>query len=129
MNPNQAQVLDEEEEGIDEEGLDIDYHPVYGGLDKAVSDIPKSKEIENSYSKIVKDLAKLILKESLMGAGGAYGDLLELAGLGVENPAETARNSRDFDSLTRMEQPGYKPTFADIMSLSEDSDMPGSFRL
>lgn len=128
MNQNQMQSVENEEVGQQEEDEDIDWSHVYGGIDVPPEE-KMSKELKNSYSDIFKDVAKQGVKEFLIGAGGAYGDLFELAGLNKENPADKARNSKEFDTLERFQNPDYKPSFEDIASLSEDSDRPGAFRL
>jgi len=129
MNLNQKQALDQEEEGINEENEDIDYDEVYGGLDVEGINMPKSKELKDSYSEIFKDVAKQGIKGVLIGAGGAYGDLLELVGLQSKKqlPGEKAKNEADFDTLERMKQPGYEPSFKDIYSLSDDDDIAPRF--
>lgn len=129
MNANEQQALEQEKAGIDEVGEDIDYDSIYGGLDVEGINMPKSKELKDSYSDIFKDVAKQGIKETLIGAGGAYGDLLELVGLNSKEqlPGEKARNSRDFETLERMNQPGYKPSFSDFYSLSGDDDIAPSF--
>ncbi len=126
MNPNKQQALEQEQAGIDEVGEDIDYDSVYGGLDVEGLNTPKSKELKNSYSEIFKDVTKQGVKETLIGAGGAYGDLLDLIGLNSKEqlPAEKSRNSMQFDTLEKMNQPGYKPSFSDISSLSDDDVAP-----
>ena len=135
MNPNANQALEDEELGIQEEVDDIDYDALYGGLDIDVSDSPKSPEIETDYKKLfgenVKDYAKQFTKGALIGVGGTYGDLAELAGL---NPGQSegakARNSAEFETLQRMEQPGYKPSFSDINLVSSSDDVaPGGLGL
>jgi hypothetical protein len=129
MNPNAAQAVENEEAGIEEMEEDIDYDAIYGGID--IPDVSKDKSaaLQNSYAKIFGDVAKQGVKETLIGAGGTYGDLLELAGLGGQSPGEEARNTRDFETLSRMQEPGYQPSLEDISSLSEGSEGPQSFRL
>ncbi len=131
MNPNQAQALEDEELGIDEEGEDIDYDALYGGLDVDVSDEPKSPQLQNSYSSIFKDVAKQGTKEFLIGLGGTWGDLAELAGVnGGITPGAKARYDMESEILDRMKEPGYKPSFSDIYRLSGDDDIaPGAFSL
>ncbi len=128
MNPNKLQAIDNEEEGEQESEEDIDWAQVYGGIDVA-EDEPLSKDLKDSYSDIFKDVAKQGVKEFLIGAGGAYGDLFELAGLNKESEADKARYSREFETLEKMRDPDYQPTFQDLSSLSDDSDIQSSFRL
>jgi hypothetical protein len=128
MNPNASQALEDEEVGIEEEEEDIDYDAIYGGLEIADVSNQMSPQLQHSYTKILGDVAKQGVKETLIGAGGAYGDLLELAGLGGKKQQED-RSSKDFETLERMNAPGYQPSFADIDSLSEDNIAPQSFQL
>lgn len=86
------------------------------------ADSPTEKQFSNF--DIAKDVAKQGAKEFLIGAGGAYGDLSELAGIGGNTPGVEARNQADFSVLERMNQPGYKPSLADLYSLSEDDVSP-----
>ncbi len=120
MNPNAQQALDDEE-GINEIEQDLDYDTVYGGLALDVTDIPKSKELQNDYKKVFGDIAKQVAKETLIGLGGAYGDLFELAGLRKgQTEGSKTRNKSEFEALERMEQPGYKPSLTDIELISSD---------
>jgi hypothetical protein len=125
MNPNDLQAVEEEEVGVQETEADIDYDALYGGMDVDVGNVPKSKELENSYAEIFKDIGKQGAKELLIGAGGAYGDLLDLLGLQPkeELPGKQARNKAEFEILEKMQQPGYKPSFSDIYMLSGDDDI------
>lgn len=128
MNPNFEQAIDDEEAGLEEEIEDVDYDAVYGIIDIEPATKEKSPELKNSYAKIFGDVAKQGIKETLIGAGGTYGDLLDLAGLNNKE-ADQQRNTRDFETLERIQQPGYKPTTQDISSLEDDSDYPTSFSL
>lgn len=129
MNPNSKQALENEAQGVEEEGEDIDYDVVYGGVDvNAPSE--KSPEVKDSYRKIFGDVLKQGSKEFLIGAGGIYGDLAELAGIDLSSqlPGQQARNRSEFETLQKMQQPGYEPSFSDIYSLS-DEDIAPSGRL
>ena len=129
MNQNQQQALEEEKAGIDEAGEDIDYDAVYGGLDVEGINMPKSKELKDSYSAIFKDVAKQGVKELLIGVGGAYGDLLDLVGLQSKEllPGEKATYNMESKILDKMKKPGYKPSFSDIYALSGDDDIAPRF--
>lgn len=129
MNPNKQQALDQEKAGMDEVGEDIDYDSVYGGLDVQGINIPKSKKLKDSYADIFKDVAKQGIKETLIGAGGAYGDLLDLIGLQSKEqlPGEKAKNSAQFDILEKMNKPGYKPSAGELLALSDDDDIAPRF--
>ncbi len=132
MNPNQQQALEQSNAGIEENEEDIDYDAIYGGLPIEGGNEPKSKELKNSYAKVFKDITKQGIKETLIGAGGAYGDLLDLVGLQTKDqlPGQKARNDAEFAILEKMEKPGYKPSFSDIYTLSVDDDIaPASSRL
>lgn len=124
MNPNISQSIENEYLGEDEVEEDIDYDEVYGGKEISPISSEKSKDLQNSYLKIFGDVAKQGIKETLIGAGGAYGDLLELAGLGGQTQQE--RSGQEFDTLSRIQQPGYQPTFSDIESLADDSNLPNT---
>lgn len=125
MNPNNLQAVEEEDVGIEENESNIDYDALYGGMDVDVGNMPKSKELQHSYAEIFKDIGKQGAKELLIGAGGAYGDLLDLLGLQPkeELPGKQARNKAEFEILEKMQQPGYKPSFSDIYMLSGDDDI------
>lgn len=125
MNPNQMQAAEDEEAGIQEQEEDIDYDALYGGLD---IDIPKEKslELEKSYREILGDIAKQGTKEFLIGAGGAYGDLLELA---PKSPGIEARHASDFEALERLNDPNSSPSLADLYSLSDEGISSEGFKL
>jgi hypothetical protein len=131
MNPNEAKALEVDKAGLAEEGEDIDFDKVYGGLDIDISGFTKSKELQKSYLDIAKDVGKQATKETLIGAGGAYGDLLELAHLDVkELPGQKARRKGQFDILEKMKDPNYKPSAGELLMLSEDDDLlPETFGL
>ena len=130
MNPNDTQAIDQERQGMQEVEEDIDYDAVYGGLPIDVSDRNPSKELKDSYAYIIKDVAKQGIKETLIGAGGAYGDIADLLGI---NPKQSERSkekdSAAMDVHERMKQPGYKPTVQDIEALSSDDDMALPFSI
>jgi len=75
----------------------------------------------------IKDIAKQIPVSALKGAGGAYGNLLQA--LGVQDkellPGEKIRTQTEFDVLEKLQEPGYKPTLAEIMQLTDDPIMAG----
>ncbi len=126
MNPNSSQALEDEEAGMEEEAEDIDYDALYGGLDIDATPPPKTPEMENSYRKIFGDIVKQYAKETLIGAGGTWGDLAELAGLSQEQPAaERQKNFAQHSTLQAMNEPGYKPSIYDIASLTNDDELPG----
>lgn len=131
MNPNQTQAVEDEELGVEEEQVDFDYDSVYGGLELDVSDEPKSQELQNDYSKIFKDIAKQGTKEFLIGLGGTWGDLAELAEVNPsQSQASKNRNNSEFDTLEKIRNPDYQPTFSDLYSLSSDDDIaPNTFSL
>lgn len=128
MNPNFNQSLQNTEQGIEEEEEDIDYDMVYGGLDIDTK-FEKSDSLKNDYAKIFGDVLKQGVKETLIGAGGAYGDLLELAGLqGSKSQEEEDKNIAEFDILSKFNDPNYKPTPQDIAALESEDYIP-SFTL
>ncbi len=126
MNPNADQALEDEEAGIQETEDDTDWDAVYGGVDVPNVSKEKSKDLQNSYAKIFKDVLKQGAKETLIGIGGAYGDLQSLLG---ENDTQKKKNLEEHETLKKFDQPGYQPTAADIASLSDDSETPRSLNL
>lgn len=135
MNPNYQQAIEDEEAGLEEEGEDIDYDALYGGEDLDSTPGPRSEELENSYKKLFGDFAKQFGKHALIGVGGTYGDLAELAGLRAsEAPNIKEKNKVQTDILEKLGQPGYIPGPGEIHSLSNedltpDEGIPTSQRL
>ena len=131
MNPNTTQTIEDEELGDEEEAEDIDYDALYGGLDVDVSEMSRSSEVQKGYAEIFKDVAKQGSKELLIGLGGTWGDLAELAGVGSEQtPGQKTRWNAESEILDKMNTPGYKPSFSDLYLLSGDQDIaPESFSL
>lgn len=125
MNPNIRQVIEDEESGREEFEEDIDYDALYGGLDIDISP-ERSESLQNDYAKVFGDVAKQGAKEFLIGAGGAYGDLLELA---PKSPAIEARNRADFEALDRLNDPSSSPSFSDLYSLSDEGISLEGFKL
>lgn len=129
MNPNIAQAAQDASAGLEEEEDAVDYDSVYGGLD-VDTQYQKSPQLQNSYAEILGDVAKQFSKETLIGAGGTWGDLVELAGARQEQPLrEAEKNYEDFATLEKMADPDYKPSIYDIASLQDDSDGPPAIRL
>jgi hypothetical protein len=86
---------------------------------------PETKEkTEIDRTEILKDIGQQGIKETLIGLGGTYGDLAELAGIPKgQTEGSKARSNAEFETLERMEQPGYKPSFSDIYSLNSDDEV------
>ncbi len=125
MNPNSSQAVQDEELGREEEGEDIDYDALYGGLDVDSTPPPKTTEMQDSYRKIFGDVAKQYAKETLIGVGGTWGDLAELAGASQEQPkSEKTKNLAEHETISKINEPGYKPSIYDLASLSDDNDFP-----
>lgn len=83
-----------------------------------------------SFSEGSKDYAKQFAKGTLIGLGGTYGDLAQLAGIRPkEIPGQDERSSAEYDVLTKMKDPDYKPSFYDFELLSGDSEGVGAFNL
>ncbi len=125
MNPNASQSIEDEELGQQEIQDDIDYDSIYGGIDIDNAPKEKSTSLQKDYAKILGDIGKQAIKETLIGVGGTYGDILELAGLGTKE----SRSGKEFETLSKLEEPGYQPSLEDISSLSEDTEVPESFTL
>lgn len=104
---------------IDEEGEDIDYDALYGGEDISDELMYKSPELQRSYLKIFGDLFKQGAKETLIGLGGTYGDLAELAGLKVPG------KRRDVEVLEENADSDQPYSLQDIYALSADDELSG----
>ncbi len=125
MNPNNANEISREQQGIEEEEEDIDYDALYGGMDIDETPPPKTQEMEASYAKIFGDVAKQFTKNALIGAGGTYGDLAELIG-GQQSPGAEQRSGQEFETQETNRQLGKAPSFADLYSQSESDELgPG----
>lgn len=122
MSPNKQQALAQEKAGRDEVQDDIDYDAIYGGLDVEGLNIPKSKDLKDSYTAIFKDVAKQGIKQTLIGAGGAYGDIFDLIGSNNQSPGEKSKNEAEYDTLERIRNSDKPPSFSDIYSLSDTDD-------
>lgn len=70
------------------------------------------------------DVAKQVPKELAVGATSLAGDITSLITSKEQTPNQEAKNFRDFDTLQRMNEPGYEPSWADITSLEDDSMLP-----
>lgn len=112
-----------------EQGLDIDYDAVYGGVEVDQNDYVQPKEIKNDFKTIFKDVSKQFLKNTVIGTGTA-GDLLELAGAqSKEVPrGERFQRNKENEALERLNTPGNKPSFSDIEDIQEDPTIAQSWR-
>ena len=86
------------------------------------------KNVAGTVKDTIKDVAKQGVKETLIGLGGTHGDIASLLTDKTQTKAQEEHNSREFNTLQRMEQPGYEPTWADIMSLDDDMLLPRASR-
>jgi hypothetical protein len=80
------------------------------------------------------DYAKDFATQGAQGLGigllGTYGDILDLLGLQSRDsltPGQEAQYSLQHDILTKMQEPGYKPSFSDIHALSDEDDIAPRF--
>lgn len=88
----------------------------------------KKKDAENVNT--VRDVIEQGTKNILIGAGGTYGDLAELAGIRAKQiPGQAERSSSEHDVLTKMKEPGYKPSLYDLEALSNEGEGIGAFNL
>lgn len=89
---------------------------------------PPKKE-EMGFDDYAADFGKQTAQGIGIGALGTYGDILDVLGLQSKEilPGEKAQYSMEHDILSRMEQPGYKPSFSDIYALSGDDDIAPRF--
>lgn len=155
MNP-QVGMQQEEEEDTDYDifaavrprGISVDDNTDYDsmdedfeGEDQLASVRPTEESVKQgkedryrrenpTFKEGAKDYAKQFAKEGLIGLGGTWGDLAELASLPQgEIPGQREKNQREFDTLEKMKQPGYEPSIYDIAMLTDDSDGPGPWTL
>ncbi len=101
MNPNFEQAIEDEEAGIEETEEDINYDEVYGGEEVSLQDYQRPPEVQQSYRDMFTDFAKQAGKETLIGIGGTYGDLFELAGIkkeGQDFPFASTKELRDINT-------------------------------
>lgn len=130
--PGGISVDDNPQDAADAEDLDTfeSYRPKEEEISKIKSEKNKPKKTA-TFDESAKDYAKQFGKNTLIGLGGTWGDLAELAGVRENQlPGEKSRFSAESEILDKMEQPGYKPSFSDINFISGDEDLtPGSFRL
>ena len=90
---------------------------------------PAEKE-EGAVELYTKDALKQGAQGFGIGALGTYGDILDLFGLqSKENllPGQKAMYSAQHDILTKMQEPGYKPSAGELMMLSDDDDIAPRF--
>ncbi len=130
VRPGGIQVDDNLADEFD--GEDIDVFAELRPQEAEVSAVKQQKRTpkEHTFGEIAKDVAKQGIKETLIGVGGTWGDLAELAGLPQgQIPGQKEKSQREFDTLTKMNEPGYKPSIYDIASLTDDSEGPGAFTL
>ncbi len=123
VRPSGIEIDDNVSDEID--GEDVDEFAAFRPNEEEINQSRQQKqEKRSSISENVKDFGKQAAKETLIGIGGTYGDLLKLVGLNPgEKESTKQKNQRDFDVLDRMDKPGYKPSFNDILSLSDDDDI------
>jgi hypothetical protein len=131
--PKGVSVDDNPEDEADGEQLDAfaEYRPREEEIQAVKAEKNKPKKPPTAWES-AKDYAKQATKETLIGVGGTWGDLAELAGLNPKGgtPGQQAKNSAEFEILEKMQQPGYKPSFSDIYLLSGDDDIaPQPFSL
>lgn len=114
----------------DEEDLDrfSNFRPVPEKVEERKKE--RYKEENPTFSEGAPDYTKQFAKGTLIGAGGLYGDLAQLAGIRPKDiPGQEERSSAEYDVLTRMKDPDYKPSFFDLELLSGDSEGVGAYNL
>lgn len=133
VRPGGITVDDNPEDEADGEDVDpfADFRPREKEINQAKADRNKPKKSPTKWES-AKDYTKQAVKETLIGIGGTWGDLAELAGLGskAETPGKKIQKSVQFEILEKMQQPGYQPSYSDIYMLSGDDDLsPSVFSL
>lgn len=142
MNPSIQQSIEEEEETdydpfasvragstySEPESPEQDYDPFASVRPPEV--ISKTQKNNSEDADVVRDVIEQGAKNLLIGAGGTYGDLAELAGIrSGEIPGEQEKSSAEFDILTKMNEPGYQPSLYDLEALSNEGEGIGAFNL
>jgi hypothetical protein len=89
---------------------------------------PPKKE-EMGFGDYAADFGKQTAQGIGIGALGTYGDILDMLGLQSKEilPGEKAQYSLQHDILSKMQEPGYVPSFSDIYALSDDDDIAPRF--
>lgn len=110
---------------------DQDLDSLYGGLDVGTYERPKSfvdriKKLGERFYRGTREIQQQSIKGGLIGLGGAYGDVLDLVGGQAKDtlPGEQQRRYEESDTLDKIMQPGYQPSFADIENLTELEELP-----
>lgn len=79
----------------------------------------------------LRDIGEQVVTKGVAGIGGAYGNILDLAGLqnkpGEMTPGEMTRQKIESDILDKMNR-GEKVSAAELSLLSSDENIPTSFR-
>lgn len=121
--PNPQQAL---EANIDEDEEEIDYDALYGGQEINVK--PEiSEEIKHDISEIAKDVATQFTKETLIGVGGAYGDIFELMGIDKDLPGAKEKQKAEADVIRKSQDPNYTPSLSDVVMLGGEDDILPQF--
>lgn len=131
VRPGGISVDDNVSDELDGEDVDVfaDARPREDEIHEVQREKSKPKK-DLTGKEIAKDVAKQFTKETLIGLGGTWGDLAELAGIRQQEiPGQKEKNNREFDTLSKMKEPGYKPSIYDIASLTDDSDSLGAWNL
>jgi len=102
----------------DPDEIDIDFS-LYGKEDPMEMDIDFSSYRSPS---ALREAAVHGAKGLARGAIGSYGNVLDIAGLSPKGQAfgEKERRAHEFEILKKMEQPGYVPSYGELMSLSDE---------
>lgn len=129
VRPGEITVDDNISDEFDGEDVDEfqQYRPNESEIAEVKTNKNQPKKPPTGYES-AKDYAKQAVKETLIGVGGTWGDLAELAGINKQSPSSKSQNARDFETLGRMQEPGYEPSFSDFYSLG-DEDYISSFKL
>lgn len=127
VRPQGITVDDNPEDEASGEDLDpLDQFRPVQTLGKKTASTPKKKQFSDE--QINKEVSQQAIKGTLIGLGGTWGDLAELAGVNAYDDEKDFRNYEEHDVLSKMKEPGYKPSIYDIAALEGD-DGPQPFRL
>lgn len=84
-----------------------------------------NKPKETTAGEYASDFATQATQGAGIGALGTYGDILDLLGLQAKEtlPGEKEKYNREFDVLEKMNKGEERPSFSDLMELSDDDSI------
>lgn len=85
----------------------------------------------NQISENLKEIVPQFAKQFASGAGGTYGDILDILGLQSREvlPGEQEKRKQEFQTLEKLQQPGYIPSVGELENLVDEDVLPRYSRL